>query len=68
LTSSPSIADNLIVVGDAEGVLYAVDSISGEPRWSVFAGSYLSSPTLDDGLVVVGTDGGYLLALTDRTA
>lgn len=51
-------------VSSLEGMeLYAVDTASGDTRWSLSSETWLSAPAVADGKVFVGDGGGAVLAL-----
>lgn len=65
--SSPTVAGELVVVGDGAGVLRAVDRRDGTARWSVrLPGAVYSSPSVVHGVVIVGANDGRVYAF--RTA
>jgi outer membrane protein assembly factor BamB len=54
--SSPAVADGTVYVGDLLGVLHAVNSETGEPRWRFPTGAEIkSSPAVADDLVLIGS-------------
>jgi len=62
--SSPSIAGNIVYVGDDNGVLHALDIDSGAEKWQFKAGGrIISSAYVGDGVIYVGSDDGYLYAI-----
>ena len=66
--SSPVIAGDLLVYGDAVGKVRALDRKDGKPRWSVDTETeIISSPIVTDGLVVFGGDDGRLYAVEAAT-
>ena len=65
VTSSPTVADGVVYAGDAEGVLCAVDAVTGEWRWRIIIESFMSNPAIVDGTIYIGGDEGILRALGD---
>jgi outer membrane protein assembly factor BamB len=65
LGSSPTVADGIVYVSDANGVLYTVDAESGAKRWRLAIRAALSTATVVGGLVYVGTVDGFLEAIGD---
>ena len=68
--SSPSIAGDVVYVGDGQGRVHALDRKSGKALWSFRTGSTVhSSPTPAGDLVIVGsTDAGVYALRTGTTA
>jgi outer membrane protein assembly factor BamB len=68
-TSSFALNEGRVYVGDAAGVVYAIENVSGAPElmWSydTGAGAVRGSPAVADGKVFVGSDSNYLLALNE---
>jgi outer membrane protein assembly factor BamB len=63
--SSPVIAGDTIVIGGADGVVYAVDVADGTPRWKrAIGGPIRSTPAISTGSVYAGTMRGVLVALS----
>jgi outer membrane protein assembly factor BamB len=63
-TSSPLVADSLVIVGSGDGTVYAFDATSGAERWRVKTdGRVRSSPAVADGVVYVGSADGHLYAI-----
>ena len=63
-TSSPVIADSMVIVGSGDGNVYAFDAASGDERWRVRTGGRVrSSPAVADGVVYVGSADGFLYAI-----
>lgn len=62
--SSPAVVGETIYVGNAGGVLYALDTETGRQRWAFETGGPIwSSPAVVDGLVYVGSDDGFRYAI-----
>lgn len=67
-TSSPVIADGDIYFGTGEGMLYALDVLTGAVRWTLeTADSIHSSPAVADGTVYVGNMESRLYAVEAAT-
>ncbi len=67
LTSPPLWAGDLLVFGDEEGVLRALDPVRGEVRWTFTAGqAIIAAPAVANGIVYVAS-GSRLYALEART-
>jgi len=71
LASPPVVVDEVAYVGDSRGV-YALDAATGEERWHLDAGAWVSAMSLTDSVVYVGgndVDAGayYIYALDDAT-
>jgi polyvinyl alcohol dehydrogenase (cytochrome) len=59
ITGSAAVIDGTVYIGDAAGVLHALDSMSGRTRWKTIVddqtnASIWSSPVVVDGVVFVG--------------
>lgn len=66
--SSPVVSDGMVYVGSADGGVYALDALTGRPKWSLDTGaSVRSSPALAQGRVFVGTMDGNLVAIEAAT-
>jgi outer membrane protein assembly factor BamB len=63
-TSPPTVVRGVLLVGDAAGILHAVDPVAGMPLWNVDVHGYLSAPAVLDGWIWIGGDDGSLRALT----
>ena len=62
--SSPSIAGDVVYVGDSKGVFRALDINTGEEKWKFeTGGGIISSAYVADGAVYFGSDDGYVYAL-----
>jgi outer membrane protein assembly factor BamB len=60
----PVEADGIVYASDLDGSVFAIDLLSGKPRWSIEADKRLSSgPGVGEGLVVVGGLDGDVIAL-----
>ncbi len=68
ISSTAAIVDGVVYVGSDEGVLYALDLVSGQLRWKCEIGEPIeSSPTVVSRLVIFGDDAGVLHACDART-
>ena len=64
LTGSLSIAGQTLYVGDAEGVLYGIDTLTGEARWRFQVDDRISSTAVvANGMLYVASAGGTLYAI-----
>ena len=66
MTSAPSAADQLVLLGGFDGSVYAVNAQDGTLAWSYDTGSTLgitSAPGIVNGMVLVGTQVGAVIAL-----
>jgi outer membrane protein assembly factor BamB len=66
VSSSPAIADGLVVAGARFGSIFALNAESGESVWTLETGSKTwnySSPTIADGVVYIGSSNGLLYAI-----
>ena len=64
IASSPAVADELAVVGDAFGLVRAIDIKSGSTRWSFQTkGAVYSTPAAADSIVVVASTDGTVYGL-----
>jgi outer membrane protein assembly factor BamB len=64
IASSPAIAGNLAIVGDASGSIRALDLRSGRETWKIRTGGpIVSTPAVSGGLVVFGSTDGTIRAL-----
>ncbi len=62
--SSPSLANNVVYIGNNDGFLYAIDAEDGTKIWDFNTGDVVfSTPLPDDGTVFVGSDDGKVYAL-----
>ncbi|HKJ01479.1 MAG TPA: PQQ-binding-like beta-propeller repeat protein [Longimicrobiales bacterium] len=63
-TSSPVVAQGIVVIGSGDGSVYAADAATGELRWSYATeGRIRSSPAVANGVVYVGSMDGRLHAI-----
>jgi hypothetical protein len=63
--SSPAVAGDVVVLGDAAGNILGLDLATGLELWRVVTGEAVhSSPLVRDGRVYVGSDDGKLYALS----
>jgi outer membrane protein assembly factor BamB len=65
IITSPVVAAGMVYVGDAQGILHAVDGATGDERWQTVTGSFLSSPAVIGGVIYIGGDDGWLRAFAD---
>ncbi|MCX6884042.1 MAG: PQQ-binding-like beta-propeller repeat protein [Verrucomicrobia bacterium] len=64
IASSPAIAGNLAIVGDASGSIRALDIRSGREAWKIRTGGpIVSTPAVSRGLVVFASTDGTIRAL-----
>ena len=64
LTSSPSLANNVLYIGSDNGHLYAVNAQNGTKLWDfATGGTIVSSPAYSDGVIYVGSNDGNLYAI-----
>ncbi|HUF35125.1 MAG TPA: PQQ-binding-like beta-propeller repeat protein, partial [Gemmatimonadales bacterium] len=62
--SSPLVAGRTVVIGGADGLVYALDLATGAPRWTARTGGRVrATPALADGSVIVGSWDGRVYAL-----
>lgn len=62
-TSSPAVANELVVFGSGDGHVYAVDARTGRRRWRARTGGRVrSSPAIADGMVFTGSADGRVYA------
>lgn len=68
LAGTPSVADGVVYVGDAAGILHAVDAATGTERWqAAMAGAIGAAPAVADGIVYAGDQAGNLAAFDAAT-
>jgi outer membrane protein assembly factor BamB len=66
--SSPAVFSGTVYYGDADGLLYAVDSLTGEIKWTFETPAPIaSSPVVCKGTVFFGGADGYLYNLDAQT-
>jgi|GEM_PF-1041557 len=66
--SSPLIVNDLVIIGDCGGILYAADRETGKKAWSFTGqGGIYSSPCLAGGKVVYGDNAGVIYWLDPKT-
>ena len=66
--ASPTVLDDMVVVGSMDGTIYSLNRESGEPGWQVPTGKAVrSSAAVSGGLVIVGGDDGVLRAIWHAT-
>jgi outer membrane protein assembly factor BamB len=64
ITSSPSLANNVLYTGSDDGYLYAVDAQNGTKLWDYATGGTItSSPAQADGVIYFGSDDGKMYAI-----
>ena len=64
ITSSPSLANNVLYVGSDDGLLYAVSAQNGAELWDfATGGAIISSPAYSDGVIYVGSNDGKMYAV-----
>ena len=62
--SSPVISGSAVVIGGADGVVYALDLATGRTRWTARTGGRVrATPAVADGMVIVGSWDGRVYAL-----
>jgi outer membrane protein assembly factor BamB len=67
-TRAPAIVDGVAYVGAGDGVMYALDALTGKERWQVPIDSLGdTTPTVVDGTVYFGSLAGTLYALDAET-
>lgn len=65
--ASPSIAGNMVYVGDDNGFLHALDIDTGNEKWKFKAGDkIISSAYVGDGVIYFGSHDGYVYALEGK--
>ena len=58
MSSTPAVVDGVVVFGDWDGVVHAVEAGSGQEVWATeLGGQVMSSPTVDGDAVYVATNG-----------
>ena len=66
--SSPVVAGTTVYFGSGDGNVYALDTVSGEPRWKFTTGDVVhASPALADGTVYVGSWDSFFYAIDAAT-
>ena len=66
--SSPTVNENVVIVGCRDKKLYCFDKQTGDIRWTFLAGdNFDSSPVICGGKVVVGNDDGRLYIVDIQT-
>ena len=64
ITSSPSLADNVLYTGSDDGYLYAVDAQNGTKLWDYATGGAItSSPVQVGGVIYFGSNDGKMYAV-----
>jgi outer membrane protein assembly factor BamB len=67
-TSSPVVSDSLVVFGAGDGIVYAVDIVTGRELWRFGTeGRIRSTPAVADGVVFIGSTDGVVYALDLKT-
>jgi outer membrane protein assembly factor BamB len=66
LSSSPTVAGNLVLTGTGSGKVVALHAGNGSVAWEAKVGGwvYLAQPTVHEGTVYIGTDNGTFHALS----
>jgi outer membrane protein assembly factor BamB len=65
---SPAIAGGVAYIGGGDGLLYALDAMTGDERWHFEAGEAAEiTPTVAEGIVYLNTLGGALIAVDAAT-
>jgi len=68
LQSSPTIVDDTLYIGSADGNVYAVDAMSGDVLWKFDTTKPVrATPTVVDGVLYIGSWNGILYALEAAT-
>jgi len=68
IKSSTAISNKIVVLGSENGILHAVNLITGETLWNFNSTAPIkSSPAVVDGMVFFGTDSGKVYALDEGT-
>lgn len=63
-----SVAYETVYFGSEDGVVYALDANTGDPKWQTsIPGEVLAPPALDEGIALVNTGAGILFALDAET-
>ncbi|MFG1691749.1 PQQ-binding-like beta-propeller repeat protein [Gemmatimonadota bacterium] len=66
--SSAVVVDNTVVFGSGDGVVYALNALSGTQLWSFRTGGRIrATPAVDDGVVFIGSTDGIAYALDLRS-
>ena len=66
--ASPTVLDDVVVIGSMDGTIYSMDRESGDQGWRVPTGEAVrSSAAVSGGLVIVGGDDGVLRAIWHAT-
>ena len=64
IVASASATRDVVLAGDTDGVLHAVDAETGEALWQFVTGAQISAtPVLAGGLVYVASEDGTLYVL-----
>jgi len=66
---TPAIAEGLAVIGDLDGVLYALDLNTGKEKWrlTLKESGFIASPSIRDGRVYIGDVYGVFLCVDLQT-
>jgi outer membrane protein assembly factor BamB len=63
-TASPTLVDDLVLIGSGDGNLYALEAATGAERWRYTAGARIrTTPAVSDGTVMFGDSAGIFHAL-----
>ena len=66
--ASPTVLDDVVVIGSMDGTIYSMDRESGDQGWRMpTGGAVRSSAAVSGGLVIVGGDDGVLRAIWHAT-
>ena len=69
-SSSPTVADGTVYIGDVDGTLIALNATNGQTRWTASLGTntaIITAPVVNNGLVFVEGDSTGLFAFSART-
>ncbi len=70
IENAPAVAKGVVYVGGMDGILYALDLVSGKEKWKYQAGkdsSFKASPSVKGDTVYVGDTDGYFHAIETAT-
>ena len=66
--SSPALTEDMVYLGDEDGIFHAVDRTTGQRKWVFETGAeIISSPTIDGGNVLFGSYDNTLYCLDRKT-
>ncbi len=63
IVASPTVAQGIVYFGDQDGLLFALEGLSGQELWRAKVGSLISTPVVANGAVYIGSQQGELRAL-----